>query len=58
MTTIMKSQPQFNHFLQLYADTAFEKWTVLNLEIEQKLMEASILIPLYYEKRQIPFQLI
>ena len=55
MTAIMKSQPQFNHYLQLYADTAFEKWTALNLEIERDLLEASIMIPLYYEKRQIPF---
>ncbi|OHX51904.1 hypothetical protein BB777_14525 [Planococcus faecalis] len=55
IATIMKSQPQFANYLQQYAQTPFEEWTALNLKIEQQLMASSIMIPLYYEKRQIPF---
>lgn len=55
MTAIMKSQPQFNRYLKVYAETPFVNWTALNLEIEQNLLESSIMVPLYYEKRQIPF---
>lgn len=55
IATIMKSQPQFANYLQQYAQTPFEEWTALNVKIEQQLMALSIMIPLYYEKRQIPF---
>ena len=55
MATIMKSQPRFTNYMQQYAETPFENWTALNLEIERDLIESSIMLPLYYEKRQIPF---
>lgn len=55
MTAIMKSQPQFDRYLKLYAETPFKEWTKVNLEVERTLLEASIMVPLYYEKRQIPF---
>ena len=55
LSAIMKSQPRFSDYMQLYAETPFENWTALNLEIERDLIESSIMLPLYYEKRQIPF---
>src|SRR5690606_11163528 len=55
MTAIMKSQPQFNRYLKLYAERPFKEWTKVNLEVERTLLEDSIMVPLYYEKRQIPF---
>lgn len=55
LAAIMKSQPRFNHYMQQYAETPFEQWTALNLEIERDLIESAIMLPLYYEKRQIPF---
>lgn len=42
-------------YLVEYVHTPFEDLTSLNLKVERALMEASIMIPLYYEKRQIPF---
>lgn len=36
-------------------ETPFEQWTALNLEIEKELINQSIMIPLYYQKRYIPF---
>lgn len=41
--------------LEQYSQTPFEEWTSLNLQIEKMLLESSIMVPLYYEKRQIPF---
>lgn len=38
-----------------YKETPFEQWTALNLEIEKELINQSIMIPLYYQKRYIPF---
>ncbi|ANU10961.1 ABC transporter substrate-binding protein [Planococcus antarcticus DSM 14505] len=55
LATIMKSQPKFGNYMQQYATAPFENWTALNLKIERELIESSIMLPLYYEKRQIPF---
>ncbi|MEL3971710.1 ABC transporter substrate-binding protein [Rossellomorea oryzaecorticis] len=41
--------------LEEYLHTPFEDWTALNLKTEKMLIEESIMIPLYYEKRYIPF---
>ncbi|ANU23239.1 ABC transporter substrate-binding protein [Planococcus donghaensis] len=57
LATIMKSQPLFHHYLAQYAATPFEEWTALNLQMEQDLITSSIMLPLYYEKRQIPFSI-
>ncbi len=57
LATIMKSQSQFSNYMQQYADTPFEEWTALNIKIEQELIASSIMLPLYYEKRKIPFSL-
>ncbi|RLQ92771.1 ABC transporter substrate-binding protein [Planomicrobium sp. Y74] len=42
-------------WLNQYSQTPFEDWNSLNLQIEKMLLESSIMVPLYYEKRQIPF---
>jgi MarR-like DNA-binding transcriptional regulator SgrR of sgrS sRNA len=42
-------------YLNEYAHTPFPEWTALNLKVEKALLESSTMIPLYYEKRQIPF---
>lgn len=52
---ILKKDPTINDFLAEYAHTPFEDWTALNLKVEKTLIENSIMIPLYYSKRQIPF---
>ncbi|EMF47941.1 Oligopeptide ABC transporter, periplasmic oligopeptide-binding protein OppA [Planococcus halocryophilus Or1] len=53
----MKSQPLFNNYLEQYAATPFNEWTALNLKMEQDLIASSIMLPLYYEKRHIPFSI-
>ncbi|MDQ0427353.1 MarR-like DNA-binding transcriptional regulator SgrR of sgrS sRNA [Planomicrobium stackebrandtii] len=55
LAPIMKSQAMFSNYMQQYSDMPFEQWTALNLKIERQLIESSLMIPLYYEKRQIPF---
>jgi len=55
LAAIMNSQPRFTNYMQRYVETPFEDWTRLNLELERDLIESSIMLPLYYEKRQIPF---
>jgi MarR-like DNA-binding transcriptional regulator SgrR of sgrS sRNA len=46
---------KWRDLLDEYRHTPFEEWTALNLKIEKMLIEDSIMIPLYYEKRYIPF---
>jgi MarR-like DNA-binding transcriptional regulator SgrR of sgrS sRNA len=41
--------------LEEYLHTPFEDWAALNSKVEKRLIEDSIMIPLYYEKRYIPF---
>ncbi|WP_409295344.1 ABC transporter substrate-binding protein [Peribacillus sp. SCS-26] len=41
--------------LHQYRHTPFSEWAALNRKLERMLLEESILIPLFYEKRQIPF---
>ncbi len=52
---ILESNPFYKELLNNYAQTPFEEWRSLNLKVEQELMNDSIIIPLYYDKRQIPF---
>ena len=35
--------------------TDFIEWKNLNVAFEKELIESSVLIPLYYDKRRIPF---
>lgn len=55
LAKIIKKEPNKKDYLAIYAQTSFQDWTALNLTIEKTLIENSILIPLYYSKRQIPF---
>ncbi|WP_353733613.1 hypothetical protein [Rossellomorea vietnamensis] len=41
--------------MEKYPHIPFEEWDSLNMQLERKLIEQSIMIPLYYEKRFIPF---
>lgn len=55
LAAIVKNEPTLNRYLADYAHTPFEDWTALNLKVEKALLENSVMIPLYYAKRQIPF---
>ncbi|MEK5482394.1 MULTISPECIES: ABC transporter substrate-binding protein [unclassified Viridibacillus] len=52
---VVHAHPLITDLIQKYVETPFEEWTNLNLQIERKCIDESILIPLYYEKRIIPF---
>lgn len=52
---ILKTDSTLIDYMNEYARTPFHEWTALNLKVEKALLESSIMIPLYYEKRQIPF---
>ncbi|QTC42888.1 SgrR family transcriptional regulator [Bacillus sp. V3] len=41
--------------LEQYRHTPFEEWAALNLKLEKMLIKESIMIPLYHEKKYIPF---
>lgn len=55
LAAILKRDINIKDHLTEYAQTPFQDWTALNLSIEKTLIENSILVPLYYSKRQIPF---
>lgn len=55
LSSILKKDTTFSKYLAEYAQTPFEEWSTLNLKVEKALIKASIIIPLYYAKRQIPF---
>ncbi|WP_019241110.1 MULTISPECIES: ABC transporter substrate-binding protein [Bacillus] len=43
--------------LSLYSQTSFEEWMSIHLAIENYLQKQSLCVPLYYQKRFIPFSL-
>lgn len=55
LTNILKTNNTLTEYMDEYTRTPFHEWTTLNLKVERALLESSIMIPLYYEKRQIPF---
>lgn len=55
LASILKKDTKSRSYIEEYLHTPFEQWTALNLKVEKELMENSIMIPLYYSKRQIPF---
>ncbi|WP_391115946.1 ABC transporter substrate-binding protein [Psychrobacillus sp. L3] len=55
LATTLKRDKKLNSYIKEYLYTPFEKWPSLNLRVEKALINESIMIPLYYEKRQIPF---
>ncbi|MFD1736324.1 ABC transporter substrate-binding protein [Bacillus salitolerans] len=52
---ILQKDKHWIQHLETYKHIPFSKWRSLNLVTEKKLIESSIMIPLYYEKRQTPF---
>ncbi|MBN8193453.1 SgrR family transcriptional regulator [Bacillus sp. NTK074B] len=52
---LFEKESLWNQLLDEYRHTPFEDWTSLNKNLENRLMKESIMIPLYYEKRYIPF---
>ncbi|WP_421385230.1 ABC transporter substrate-binding protein [Bacillus salacetis] len=52
---IIKENVELKRLLDDFMHTPFEEWRPLNLKLERKLIQESIMIPLYYEKRFIPF---
>ena len=57
LAEIMKRDDKLSLLLDAYAKTPFEEWKSLNLKVEQALIQQSILIPIYYAKRHIPFSI-
>ena len=55
LATVLKGQKKYQNKLKEYAITPFEEWTALNKEIDRMLIEDSLVCPLYYSKRHIPF---
>ncbi|MBK3495274.1 SgrR family transcriptional regulator [Viridibacillus sp. YIM B01967] len=55
VSDVVNAHPSVARLIQHYAKTPFEEWTKLNIQIERQCIDQSILIPLYYEKRIIPF---
>jgi MarR-like DNA-binding transcriptional regulator SgrR of sgrS sRNA len=55
LANILKTDNTLTKYLNEYTHTPFHEWTALNLKVEKALLESSTMIPLYYEKRQIPF---
>lgn len=54
-TSLCKTDAILTDRLNRYASTPFSEWAQLNLELEKYLVESSLMVPLYYERRQIPF---
>ncbi|MFG6494635.1 ABC transporter substrate-binding protein [Fictibacillus sp. UD] len=55
LPTILRKNQKWQERISQYIHTPFEKWTELNVAFEKELIEEAIMIPLYYEKRFIPF---
>ncbi|MGG3528199.1 ABC transporter substrate-binding protein [Bacillus pseudomycoides] len=55
LAKIVKTNETIKKHLDRYKLTHFEKWPSLNKDLEKELIESSIMIPLYYDKCQIPF---
>jgi len=54
LATMVKNDMRLSGHISSYKHIPFSEWTRLNLKTEKMLMDSSILIPLYYVKRQIP----
>lgn len=52
---IIPDNPQLEQLVMRYRETPFKNWHSLNREFERTLVENSLMVPLYYGKRQIPF---
>ncbi|KAB7672179.1 ABC transporter substrate-binding protein [Bacillus sp. B1-b2] len=52
---ILPDHDELNRLLDSYLHTPFKSWSTLNRKVEKLLIEESIVIPLYYQKRYVPF---
>ncbi|KFN04015.1 ABC transporter substrate-binding protein [Bacillus clarus] len=55
LAKIVKTNKLLKKYLATYKHTPFEEWALLNKNLEKELIDSSIMIPIYYDKRQIPF---
>ncbi|EEL44902.1 ABC transporter, substrate-binding protein [Bacillus cereus Rock3-42] len=55
LAKVLKTNKSLRNQLSKYKHTHFEEWSLLNKNLEKELIESSIMIPLYYDTRQIPF---
>ncbi|MED3795450.1 ABC transporter substrate-binding protein [Niallia alba] len=55
LSPILEKNEEITKLIEKYKQIPFDNWTALNLEIEKELINQSIMIPLYYQKRYIPF---
>ncbi|MGM2732098.1 ABC transporter substrate-binding protein, partial [Bacillus cereus group sp. Bce005] len=55
LAKVLKTNKSLRKQLSKYKYTHFEEWALLNKNLEKELIESSIMIPLYYDTRQIPF---
>ncbi|PSL41770.1 MarR-like DNA-binding transcriptional regulator SgrR of sgrS sRNA [Planomicrobium soli] len=55
LAPLVNTDKKLDRYINDYKHTPFAEWTALNLKVEKALIESSVLIPLYYVKRQIPF---
>ncbi len=52
---IMSLHHKLNQLLQSYRTTPYKDWQALHATFESVLVKESLMVPLYYAKRQIPF---
>lgn len=57
MYPFIQREPFINEKLSLYSQTSFDEWIPIHLAIESYLQQESLCVPLYYQKRIIPFSL-
>ncbi len=55
LSTILTKEEKYKELLKEYPTTPFDNWARLHKVIDRMLIEDSIICPLYYSKRQIPF---
>jgi len=55
LSSIIENCEKLTNLIDCYPHTPFESWYNLHMKIEKILLEESIVIPLYYQKRYIPF---
>jgi MarR-like DNA-binding transcriptional regulator SgrR of sgrS sRNA len=55
LAPIVKSDEKLAAILEEYVHTPFDAWRAIHQKVETYLIKSSIMIPLYYEKRQVPF---
>lgn len=55
LANILNNDLELKKHVDRYVQTPFEKWDELHEQMEKLLIEKSIMIPLYHQKKEIPF---